>query len=74
MPVLVTPPTVEDLAVDEQSLNLVHEAWRGFDGRGRDVFNNYLIGALVANLPAEQVEAAIRIAKSCCATAGVDHG
>lgn len=59
------PPSVEDLAVDERSLDLVHGVWRSLTNEQRAVFNNYLVGALVANLPLDDVTAAVRIAKSC---------
>lgn len=58
-------PSVEDLAVDENSLNLIHQAWLPMSRLEREVFNNFLIGALSASLPADEVEKSIRIAASC---------
>lgn len=65
LPTRPVHPTMEDLAVDENSLNLIHQAWLPMSRLEREVFNNFLIGALSASLPADEVEAAIRIANSC---------
>lgn len=64
--------TLEDLAVDPRSIDAVYQL-QVDKTCDVDLINSQLVVLLAAELPVDRVEAAIRIAKKCCARA-VDRG